>query len=455
MGAVGAVVLVVMGVRTLTAAQRVRLGLEVPSEVVTPARALRTSLAATASNPLTIASWATAFAAASTASVIGGWADGGGAAVRHRRGQHRVVRRADDGVLLAGRRLGDRSPAGGRARSPGWGWSASAPCSASAPSATADRARAWLPGLDVTARRYSPDAMPPKQNPFRMVSEFAPAGDQPKAIAALSEGIANGERYQTLLGITGSGKSATIAWTIEQVQKPTLVIAPNKSLAAQLANEFREFFPDNRVEYFVSYYDYYQPEAYIASTDTYIEKDSSINDEIDRLRHSATAALLTRRDVIVVASVSCIYGLGSPEEYRENVLFQLVGDQIDQRAFLRQLVDMQYDRNDTNLDPGQFRVRGDTIEVHPAYEETILRIELFGDEIERITEVDPLTGEQIRALDDLWIYPATHYVAGDERMQKAIGRIEAELAERLPSSRRRASCSRPSASACAPSTTSR
>jgi len=273
--------------------------------------------------------------------------------------------------------------------------------------------------------------MATRTSPFRMVSEFAPAGDQPGAVAALSEGIGNGERYQTLLGITGSGKSATIAWTIEQVQKPALVIAPNKSLAAQLANEFREFFPDNRVEYFVSYYDYYQPEAYIASTDTYIEKDSSINDEIDRLRHSATAALLTRRDVIVVASVSCIYGLGSPEEYRENVLFHLVGDHIDQREFLRKLVDMRYDRNDANLTRGRFRVRGDTIEVHPAYEETILRIELFGDEIERITVVDPVTGEQIRALEDLWIYPATHYVAGAERMQKAIARIEAELAERL------------------------
>ena len=273
--------------------------------------------------------------------------------------------------------------------------------------------------------------MPAKQIPFRMESEFAPAGDQPRAIAELSDSIANGERYQTLLGITGSGKSATIAWTIEQVQKPTLVIAPNKSLAAQLANEFREFFPDNRVEYFVSYYDYYQPEAYIASSDTYIEKDSSVNDEIDRLRHSATAALLTWRDVIVVASVSCIYGLGSPAEYKENVLYQLVGDQIDQRAFLRRLVDMQYERNDTYLERGRFRVRGDTIEIHPAYEQTILRIELFGDEIERITEIDPTTGEQLRQLDDLWVYPATHYVAGDERMQAAIGRIEIELAERL------------------------
>jgi excinuclease ABC subunit B len=270
-----------------------------------------------------------------------------------------------------------------------------------------------------------------KSVPFKMVSEFEPAGDQPLAIAALSEGLTNGERYQTLLGITGSGKSATVAWTIEQVQKPTLVIAPNKSLAAQLANEFREFFPHNRVEYFVSYYDYYQPEAYIASSDTYIEKDSSVNDEIDRLRHSATSALLTRRDVIVVASVSCIYGLGSPEEYRDNLLFLERGEEIDQRAVLRKLVDMQYDRNDMNLTRGKFRVRGDTIELHPAYDETAVRIELFGDEIERITVVDPLTGEQIRSLEDLAVYPATHYVTGAERMERAIARIEAELADRL------------------------
>ncbi|HZM32703.1 MAG TPA: excinuclease ABC subunit UvrB [Acidimicrobiales bacterium] len=270
-----------------------------------------------------------------------------------------------------------------------------------------------------------------KSVPFKMVSEFEPAGDQPGAVAALSEGITNGERYQTLLGITGSGKSATVAWTIEQVQKPTLVIAPNKSLAAQLANEFREFFPHNRVEYFVSYYDYYQPEAYLASSDTYIEKDSSVNDEIDRLRHSATSALLTRRDVIVVASVSCIYGLGSPEEYRDNLLFLERGEEIDQRAVLRKLVDMQYDRNDMSLTRGKFRVRGDTIELHPAYDETAVRIELFGDEIERITVVDPLTGEQIRTLEDLAIYPATHYVTGAERMERAIKRIEAELADRL------------------------
>src|ERR687894_1710906 len=265
--------------------------------------------------------------------------------------------------------------------------------------------------------------MAPRNVPFKMVSEFEPAGDQPAAIAALSQGLANGERYQTLLGITGSGKSATIAWTIEQVQKPTLVIAPNKSLAAQLANEFREFFPHNRVEYFVSYYDYYQPEAYIPSSDTYIEKDSSINDEIDRLRHSATAALLTRKDVIVVASVSCIYGLGTPEEYTKHVLPVSRGMEIDQRAILRQLVDMQYERNDMNFIRGKFRVRGDTIEIHPAYEEQGVRIELFGDEVERISRVDPLTGEILEVLDEVVVFPATHYVAGEERMRNAIERI--------------------------------
>jgi excinuclease ABC subunit B len=264
-----------------------------------------------------------------------------------------------------------------------------------------------------------------------MVSDFEPAGDQPTAVAALTESITRGDRYQTLLGITGSGKSATIGWTIEQVQRPTLVLAPNKSLAAQLANEFREFFPHNRVEYFVSYYDYYQPEAYIASSDTYIEKDSSVNDEIDRLRHAATSALLTRRDVIVVASVSCIYGLGSPEEYRKNMLHLQVGTEVDQRGVLRKLVDMRYERNDMNLVRGKFRVRGDTIEVHPAYDEAAVRIELFGDEIERIQVVDPLTGEQVTVLDDLVIYPATHYVTGDERMREAITRIEQELQERL------------------------
>ncbi len=267
--------------------------------------------------------------------------------------------------------------------------------------------------------------------PFQVVSDFAPAGDQPQAIDALAEGIARGDRFQTLLGITGSGKSATMAWAIERAQRPTLVIAPNKSLAAQLANEFREFFPHNRVEYFVSYYDYYQPEAYVPSSDTYIEKDSSINDEIDRLRHSATSALLTRRDVIVVASVSCIYGLGSPEEYRANLLVLRRGEEHDQRSILGRLVDMQYDRNDMTLARGSFRVRGDTIELHPAYEQTGVRIELFGDEIERITRVDLLTGERIEELDELVVFPATHYVTGDERMKAAMTRIEAELAERL------------------------
>ncbi|MFP5377834.1 MAG: excinuclease ABC subunit UvrB [Acidimicrobiia bacterium] len=267
--------------------------------------------------------------------------------------------------------------------------------------------------------------------PFRVVSDFAPAGDQPRAVDALAEGVLRGDRFQTLLGITGSGKSATIAWTIERVQRPTLVIAPNKSLAAQLANEFREFFPDNRVEYFVSYYDYYQPEAYIASSDTYIEKDSSINDEVDRLRHSATAALLARRDVIVVASVSCIYGLGSPEEYARRVLLLHPGDERDQRSILSQLVDMQYERNDHNLVRGRFRVRGDTIEVHPAYEETAVRIELFGDEVERISRIDTLTGEHLGEVEELSVFPATHYVAGDERMRRAIGAIETELQQRL------------------------
>jgi excinuclease ABC subunit B len=267
--------------------------------------------------------------------------------------------------------------------------------------------------------------------PFKVVSDFAPAGDQPSAIASLSEGLAAGERYQTLLGITGSGKSATIAWTIEQAQRPTLVIAPNKSLAAQLANEFREFFPENRVEYFVSYYDYYQPEAYMAASDTYIEKDSSVNDEIDRLRHSATSALLTRRDVIVVASVSCIYGLGAPDEYRDQLLVVRVGEEHDQRSILRRLVDIQYERNDMNLVRGKFRVRGDTIEVHPAYDETAVRIELFGDEVEAITVVDPLTGERVESRDELVVFPATHYVTGEVRMRTAIARVEAELQERL------------------------
>ena len=292
----------------------------------------------------------------------------------------------------------------------------------------------------VTAPRYDPEvaptasstrAQPSSVRPFKVVSDFTPAGDQPNAIATLAEGVNTGQRFQTLLGITGSGKSATIAWTIEAVQRPTLVLAPNKSLAAQLANEFREFFPENRVEYFVSYYDYYQPEAYIASSDTFIEKDSSVNDEIDRLRHAATSALLTRRDVIVVASVSCIYGLGSPEEYASRLFSVRVGDTVDQRELLRRLVELQYERNDMNLVRGKFRVRGDVLEIHPAYEEAAVRIELFGDEVEAISVVDPLTGERVAGLDDVVVFPNTHYATSDERLRAAIGRIETELQQQL------------------------
>ncbi len=263
------------------------------------------------------------------------------------------------------------------------------------------------------------------------MSGFQPSGDQPAAIEALAEGIERGDRFQTLLGITGSGKSATIAWTIEKVQRPTLVLAPNKSLAAQLANELKEFFPDNRVEYFVSYYDYYQPEAYMPSSDTYIEKDSSVNDEIDRLRHSATSALLTRRDTVVVASVSAIYGLGSPEEYENQLLVLRTAEEYDQRSILRRLVDLQYERNDMNLIRGKFRVRGDTIEIHPAYDETAVRVELFGDEVEQITVVDPLTGERLKSLEELVVFPATHYATSQATMLAAMERIEVELRERL------------------------
>ena len=266
---------------------------------------------------------------------------------------------------------------------------------------------------------------------FQVVSDYSPAGDQPRAIAELSAGIERGEKFQTLLGITGSGKSATIAWTIEKVQRPTLILAPNKSLAAQLTQEMREFFPHNRVEYFVSYYDYYQPEAYIASSDTFIEKDSSVNDEIDRLRHSATAALLTRRDTIVVASVSCIYGMGDPEEYRGQLLELHTGVDYDQRSILKRLVELQYDRNDIALGRGKFRVRGDTIEVHAAYDENVLRLEMFGDTVDRITTIDPLTGENLNELTEVIVFPATHYVAGDERMRRAVVGIEKELQERL------------------------
>ena len=266
---------------------------------------------------------------------------------------------------------------------------------------------------------------------FRVDAPFAPAGDQPEAIQQLSEGVAGGERFQTLLGITGSGKSATVAWTIQEVQRPTLVIAPNKSLAAQLANEFRSFFPDNRVEYFVSYYDYYQPEAYVPTSDTFIEKDSSINDEIDRLRHSATSALLLRRDTIVVASVSCIYGLGSPHQYEGQLLVLKCGEIVNQREALSRLIDMQYERNDVALSRGKFRVRGDTIEIHPAYDELLIRISLFGDEVEEISEVDPVTGEKVRPLEEVVIFPATHYMADANVMRRAITSIQDELSVRL------------------------
>jgi excinuclease ABC subunit B len=266
---------------------------------------------------------------------------------------------------------------------------------------------------------------------FEVVSQFQPAGDQPTAIAELSAGIEAGERFQTLLGITGSGKSATIAWTIEKTQRATLILAPNKSLAAQLASEMKEFFPNNRVEFFVSYYDYYQPEAYIPSSDTFIEKDSSVNEEIDRLRHSATAALLTRNDTIVVASVSCIYGMGDPEEYRGQLLELHVGVDYDQRSILRRMVDLQYDRNDMTLGRGNFRVRGDTVEIHPAYEENVLRIEMFGDTVDRITMIDVLTGETLQELSEIVVFPATHYVAGDDRLRRAVAGIEKELQEQL------------------------
>ena len=267
--------------------------------------------------------------------------------------------------------------------------------------------------------------------PFVVHSDFAPAGDQPAAIAQLVDGVERGDRFQTLLGITGSGKSATIAWTIEKLQKPTLILAPNKALAAQLANEFRQFFPENRVEYFVSYYDYYQPEAYIAQTDTYIEKESTVNDEIDRLRHSATAALLTRRDVIIVASVSAIYGLGSPEQYEGQLLRLVRGVEFPLDEAIRRLVDIQYERNEINLIRGKFRVKGDTLEVFPSYEETVYRVEYWGDEVERILRMNPLTGEVIDEQNELWVYPASHYVTSQERMLRALAGIETELHDRL------------------------
>ena len=267
--------------------------------------------------------------------------------------------------------------------------------------------------------------------PFKVISDYVPAGDQPAAIAELVKRIGKEEQDIVLLGATGTGKSATTAWLIEQLQRPTLVIAPNKTLAAQLANEFKELLPNNAVEYFVSYYDYYQPEAYVPQTDTFIEKDSSVNDEVERLRHSATNSLLTRRDVIVVATVSCIYGLGTPQEYVDRMVRLKVGDSIDRNQLLRKFVDIQYKRNDMAFERGTFRVRGDTIEIIPMYEELALRIEMFGDEIEKIMTLHPLTGEIVRDESEMYVFPATHYAAGPETMQRAIGEIEAELEKRV------------------------
>ena len=267
--------------------------------------------------------------------------------------------------------------------------------------------------------------------PFKVISPFQPAGDQPKAIAELTERVQNGEKDIVLMGATGTGKSATAAWLIEAVQRPTLVLVQNKTLAAQLANELRELLPNNAVEYFVSYYDYYQPEAYVPQTDTFIEKDSSINEEVERLRHSATNSLLTRRDVVVVATVSCIYGLGTPEEYIAQMVTLRRGEEIDRDELLRQFVAMQYTRNDMDFHRGTFRVRGDTVEIIPMYEENAIRIEFFGDEIEAIYTLHPLTGEVIREEEEMYVFPASHYVAGAERMAKAITSIEDELRERL------------------------
>ena len=267
--------------------------------------------------------------------------------------------------------------------------------------------------------------------PFQVISDYVPAGDQPAAIAELVARLARKEQDIVLLGATGTGKSATTAWLIEQVQRPTLVIAPNKTLAAQLANEFKELLPNNAVEYFVSYYDYYQPEAYVPQTDTFIEKDSSVNDEVERLRHSATNSLLTRRDVIVVATVSCIYGLGTPQEYIDRMVKLKIGDSIDRNTLLRKFVDIQYKRNDMAFERGTFRVRGDTIEIIPMYEELALRIEMFGDEIEKIMTLHPLTGEIVRDENEMYVFPATHYAAGPETMERAIKEIEAELEKRV------------------------
>jgi excinuclease ABC subunit B len=271
----------------------------------------------------------------------------------------------------------------------------------------------------------------PTSGTFEVLADFEPAGDQPAAIADLERRLNAGEKDVVLLGATGTGKSATAAWLIEKLQRPTLIMAPNKTLAAQLANELREMLPNNAVEYFVSYYDYYQPEAYVPQTDTYIEKDSSVNSEVERLRHSATMSLLTRRDVVVVATVSCIYGLGTPQEYVDRSVRLRVGQEIPRDKILRGLVDVQYSRNDLSFTRGTFRVRGDTVEIFPAYEELAIRVEMFGDEIERLYYLHPLTGEVVREVDEVFVFPATHYAAGPERMERAIRGIEAELTERL------------------------
>jgi excinuclease ABC subunit B len=270
-----------------------------------------------------------------------------------------------------------------------------------------------------------------KLAPFEVISDYVPAGDQPAAIEEIARRINNGDQDVVLLGATGTGKSATTAWLIERLQRPTLVLAPNKTLAAQLANEFRELLPNNAVEYFVSYYDYYQPEAYVPQTDTFIEKDSSVNDEVERLRHSATNSLLTRRDVIVVATVSCIYGLGTPQEYIDRMIRLKVGDEIERNALLRKFVDVQYKRNDMAFERGTFRVRGDTVEIIPMYEELAVRIEMFGDEIEKIMTLNPLTGEIVNDETEIYIFPATHYAAGPETMKRAMSEIQDELQVQL------------------------
>ncbi|MFV8381018.1 excinuclease ABC subunit UvrB [Corynebacterium hindlerae] len=283
----------------------------------------------------------------------------------------------------------------------------------------------------IPVSEHRPEDIERSDARFEVISEFEPSGDQPQAIKELSERLNRGERDVVLMGATGTGKSATAAWLIEKMQRPTLVMAPNKTLAAQLANELRQLLPNNAVEYFVSYYDYYQPEAYIASSDTYIEKDSSINEDVERLRHSATSSLLSRRDVVVVSSVSCIYGLGTPQSYLDRSVQLKTGEEIERDRFLRLLVDIQYARNDVAFTRGTFRVKGDTVDIIPAYEELAVRVEFFGDEIDTLYYIHPLTGDVIRQVNELRIFPATHYVAGPERMEKAIQAIKEELAERL------------------------